>query len=220
MKDRKKVITITYSILSFLWGISFAGVVVAMFGVFFIYTQHPSVDNQLSIPVKLELNQGLIITNTNAAFDSYERITVNKQIEGNVTLKTPSLFQKTLAALRLLLTFLGLFLCVHLPRRILKSIYIGKEFDEQNISDLKLLAYIVMWLPFIITVSNYLLQYSSINTITRSLVCLKSDAFRYTNGITLDYNFLLFIAVGGIIYTFAAVFETGNNIKQENDLTV
>jgi hypothetical protein len=219
MKDKKKVITITYSILSFLWGISVAGVAVALFSIFFIYTNHPSIHSLVSIPVTLELKQGLVQTTSDTNFMPYERITLNKKTYGSVTLNTPSIYQKSLVALGLLLTFLGVFICVHLLRRVIKSIYDGNEFNRKNISDLKLLAYLVMWLPFLYSILKSLLQFSAIKEL-KFILLAKEEAFKFMNGVSIDYNFFLFIVLGGIIYILAAVFETGYQLKQENDLTV
>lgn len=219
MINKKRVVVITYSILSFLWGIALAGIVVSAFSAVFIYTHHPIVEKQLEVPIGLELKKSFIVSSSTINFTATDKISVNKRLAGSITLNTPTIYQKSLVVLKLLLIFLSIFYCVHLLRRVLKSIYKGGDFEQRNIIDLKRLAYIVLWSPLLISFIDYLLSVSA-KDLLRLLSLARNDEWQFIGSVGFEISFMIYIPIAGLIYVFATVLETGFQLKQENDLTV
>ncbi|MEW6703081.1 MAG: DUF2975 domain-containing protein, partial [Bacteroidota bacterium] len=214
--DKKLVIRTTYSVLSVFWGIALAGIAVTVFSVLMeIFVEIPST---LDVPAQIELKDSNLI-NKAAEKISSEPFHVSSLYLTTVYLTKPSSLQKIFSSVYNLLWIVSIFYSIHLIRRVLKTIYKDNEFAESNIRDIKNLAKIVLFAPFILSVIKYLYVLPATDfSFTGRQIGFENFTITLRN--SFGYDFIIYAVFGGLIYIIAAAFEYGRTLKQENDLTV
>lgn len=216
MKNKKMVITTTYSVLSVLWGIALLGIVATVFSIilgFFV-----------EIPSTLDISANIMFKGEQVVHEITEKISaepfhLSSQFTTSGYINKPTVVQKILSSLYNLLWILSVYYSIHLIRRVLKTIYKDNEFTERNVQDIKNLAKIILFVPLVLTVLRYLYTASVIGfSFTGRQITFENFNITLVN--SFGSNFFVYAVFGGLIYIVAAAFDYGKNLKQENDLTV
>ena len=108
---------------------------------------------------------------------------------------------------------------IFLLRKIIKNVHDGNHFVSANVKYTRIIALLMMIVPHI----QALLQNIFVNSLPQNLVIDGMKVTRYLAGSINIFSFSLipdYILLGLIIFVFAEVFKEGENLKQENDLTV
>jgi hypothetical protein len=108
---------------------------------------------------------------------------------------------------------------IFLLRKIIKNVHEGNHFVSSNVKNMRIIALIMMIVPHI----QVLLQNIFVNSLPQNLIIDGMKVSRVLAGPINIFNFSLipdYILLGLIIFVFAEVFKEGENLKQENDLTV
>ena len=108
---------------------------------------------------------------------------------------------------------------IFLLRKIIKNVHERNHFVSSNVKNMRIIALLIMIVPHI----QVLLQNVIINSLSQNLIIDGMKVSRVLAGPINIFSFSLipdYILLGLIIFVFAEVFKEGENLKQENDLTV
>lgn len=108
---------------------------------------------------------------------------------------------------------------IFLLRKIIKNVHDGNHFESINVKNTRIIALLIIVTPHI----QVLLQNIIVNSLPQNLIIEGMKVSRILPGPINIFNFSLvpeYILLGLIFFVFAEVFKEGENLKQENDLTV
>lgn len=140
-------------------------------------------------------------------------------IQGKLTILNQAPLVIILNNLIPILIFGSLTYSIYLLRKIIKNVHEGNHFASSNVKNMRIIALLIMIVPHI----QVLLQNIIVNSLPQDLIIDGMKVSRILAGPVNIFSFSLipdYILLGLIIFVFAEVFKEGENLKEENDLTV
>lgn len=218
-KKRKPIIVIVYGLINVLYGMSL-GIIVFWVGFYLIHFFIPSIN----IPILWDASYQMdffhkIGPDDNSKFDFYLYVAGSKMmLYSNLEKLTFLSF-----AYHSIIIFVTTFLISSL-KNILKNIYDGNPFFNENILLIRWIGIILIVTPIVLDFTKYMLFSSMPSNLVMEIKQWNAVFLTYVyKPMLTSFNYLqwLYMAVGGlIIIVLAEVFKYGLQLKQENDLTV
>ncbi len=140
-------------------------------------------------------------------------------IQGKLIIINQSKLAMILNNLIPILIFSSLTYGIYLFRKIIKNVHEGNHFASVNVKNTRIIALLFLIVPHI----QVLLQNIILNSLPQNLIIEGMKVSRILAGPINIFIFSLipdYILLSLVVFVFAEVFKEGENLKQENDLTV
>jgi hypothetical protein len=134
-------------------------------------------------------------------------------LKGTIGFSNPPFLISLYFILQTLLTFLSMYYIVFLLRKITGSVIAGNPFIKQNPKRLRIIAAILIAVPYFIAFCNFL--------ITRKLISsLNIHNLLLSPLLEIDTKVYISVLAGMLSIVFSTVLKSAIKIKEENELTV
>jgi Protein of unknown function (DUF2975) len=140
-------------------------------------------------------------------------------MEGNLIALQPDLGFSLISSIIPVLMWGSVSFGVLLLRGIVKNVFNGNHFAAENTRNTKVIAFMIILVPHIITI----LQNILLSSIPNKLFINGMEVYRMISAPIQIFDFVIMpdaIIAGLVVFVFAEIFNEGEEIKQENELTV
>jgi hypothetical protein len=208
MRTKKNSSFFTYSILSITLGMTLAAAILSVILPIIFSFSGTKMPGWFGLVVRLEPTHPF-------ANNDY----LIGGIQGRLTILNQNTRIMILNNLIPILIFGSLTYGIFLLRKVIKNVHEGNHFASVNVKNMRIIALLFLIVPHI----QVLIQNIILSSLPQNLIIEGMKVSRILAGPINIFAFSLipdYILLSLIVFVFAEVFKEGENLKQENDLTV